>query len=68
MKHPTLFLLGFMYLINWACGVKTRSVENCGVIPPTIRNYIYGGKSTIIEQWPWQVITISTGEIKFDFI
>ncbi len=29
--------------------------ENCGKASPLIKNYIYGGKSTMIEQWPWQV-------------
>lgn len=33
-------------------------VENCGRIAPTIKRYIFGGKSSIIEQWPWQVFKI----------
>ena len=30
--------------------------ENCGVVTPSVRHYIHGGKQTMIEQWPWQVI------------
>lgn len=32
--------------------------ENCGRLNPNTRHYIYGGKSTQIEQWPWQVSEI----------
>ena len=30
-------------------------LENCGIIPPSVKHYIYGGKQSMIEQWPWQV-------------
>ena len=29
--------------------------ESCGLVTPAVRHYIYGGKQTMIEQWPWQV-------------
>jgi hypothetical protein len=32
-----------------------NSFETCGRTSPLVKNYIYGGKSTMIEQWPWQV-------------
>ncbi len=32
-----------------------RSEPTCGIIKPQLTNYIYGGKLTQIEQWPWQV-------------
>lgn len=30
--------------------------ENCGRIQPRVSHYIYGGRTSMIEQWPWQVI------------
>jgi hypothetical protein len=33
--------------------------ETCGKTSQHSRNYIYGGKPTMIEQWPWQVFVIS---------
>jgi hypothetical protein len=32
-----------------------RDYEHCGRIAPVIKSYIYGGKASMIEQWPWQV-------------
>lgn len=42
---------------------KTTSREifndnSCGKIIPNVKHYIYGGKATMIEQWPWQVIPL----------
>ena len=36
---------------------ETGELENCGIIPPSVKHYIYGGKQSMIEQWPWQVST-----------
>jgi hypothetical protein len=36
--------------------IETHNLfETCGRTSPLVKNYIYGGKSTMIEQWPWQV-------------
>ena len=32
-----------------------KKEPTCGIIKPQLTNYIYGGKLTQIEQWPWQV-------------
>ena len=34
---------------------QTTDAGTCGRIMPKITHYIYGGKSSMIEQWPWQV-------------
>ena len=50
MKNTFSFLFAVFAQI-----ILVRSQKECGIIPPTVKHYIYGGKSTMIEQWPWQV-------------
>lgn len=35
--------------------VQCSDLQKCGIIMPSVRKYIYGGRSAFIEQWPWQV-------------
>ena len=52
-------ILLFLILICKLNGTfqKFNGSDNCGIISPKIVRYIYGGKFSMIEQWPWQVIT-----------
>jgi len=48
-------ILVLITLVNHAINADTLDFESCGKVVPNLRHYIYGGKSTMIEQWPWQV-------------
>ena len=61
-KHE--FFISFLLLIAFQ-GVKAyRENDECGRITPYVKKYIYGGKPSMIEQWPWQVFFYETNKIK----
>lgn len=50
------FLLIVLITGNGGNFIETHNLfETCGRTSPLVKNYIYGGKPTMIEQWPWQV-------------
>ena len=48
-------ILVLLTVVNHLINADTLDFESCGKVVPNLRHYIYGGKSTMIEQWPWQV-------------
>ncbi|CAF0834529.1 unnamed protein product [Brachionus calyciflorus] len=49
-----IFISSILIVLFYVKLIHSQS-ENCGIIAPSVRNYIFGGKSSLIEQWPWQL-------------
>ena len=54
MSFKCLILVFLVQLIE--ASTNNDDPLTCGIRKPKITNYIYGGKSAHIEQWPWQVL------------
>jgi hypothetical protein len=50
-----IFISILCFLISFEKIYCEQDDSMCGIIKPKLKSYIYGGKSTMIEQWPWQV-------------
>lgn len=51
-----LYVLSSILTLLILDSVWCSDLDDCGFIFPSVRKYIYGGRSAFIEQWPWQVI------------
>lgn len=55
IKLKTVILILLIQIIKSNQTANDMGFETCGRIMPKVTHYIYGGKSSMIEQWPWQV-------------
>jgi hypothetical protein len=56
MNFINSFLIYLVVLVQFFVLVRSdREQDECGKIDPLVKRYIYGGRASRIENWPWQV-------------